>query len=162
MTDTDRLDEIEIDDRNLPFISREVQQERNVAIYDLLQSNRFSLPDRDGRSAPPGPYKLWLGIQNNRLVFRISNAEHADFIEYHLSINPFRVIIKNYFRILDAYNSAVMTLPRHRIEAIDVARGKIHDEGADQLMEKLEGKMIVDHQTARRLFTLVCALQSSR
>jgi len=158
MVDGNRLVEVNIDAHNMPLASREVQQERDVAIYDLLLDNRFSIPDRDGKSAPPGPYRLWLGLLNNRLVFRISTESSRDFVEFHLSMNPFRMVLKNYLRILESYNTAVKTLPRHQIEVFDQARNKIHNEGAEILQQKLETRIDIDQITARRLFTLVFAL----
>ncbi len=158
MADTNRLVEVILDTHNMPLASREVQQERDVAIYDLLLDNRFSIPDRDGTSAPPGPYRLWLGLLNTRLVFRIGTEVSGDFIEFHLSMNPFYLILKNYLRILESYNTAVKTLPRHQIEIFDQARKKIHNEGAELLLQKLETRIDIDQITARRLFTLVFAL----
>ncbi|MCY4259185.1 MAG: UPF0262 family protein [Rhodobacteraceae bacterium] len=158
MSEFNRLAAVNIDEHNMPLASREVRQERDVAIYDLLLDSRFSLPDRDGRSAPPGPYCLWIGLQDNRLAFRVSTEENGDLIEFHLSMNPFRSVIKNYLRILESYNTAVKTLPRHQIEVFDQARKEIHNEGADLLEKKLDQKIIIDQMTARRLFTLVFAL----
>ena len=162
MNDTDRLATIEIDDANLPFASKEVQQERQVAIYDILQENSFAIPDRGDRSAPSGPYNLHLGMLESRVVFKIGSDEHKQIVEFQISLVPLRGVIKDYFRICTSYYSAVKSYPRHQIEAIDMARRGIHDEGSRLLQEKLAGKIAVDTDTARRLFTLVCVLQTYR
>ena len=160
--ETDYLIEAEIDNSNLPAITPEILQERRVAIYELLQSNKFSLPDRGNRRAPPGPYRLRIGMQNGRVVFDISTMDGSRVTEFHISLAPFRQITKDYFSIMGSYFDAVKALPSSKIETIDMARRGIHNEGARLLAERLEGKIVVDGDTARRLFTLVCALQVKR
>ncbi len=151
---------IDIDDSSLPPPTPEIEQERRVAVFDLLEENRFSLPGRDGRAAPPGPYRLALAIRERRLVFDIRTEDGAPAAEFHLSLTPFRQVVKDYFQICASYFEAVRTLPPSRIETIDMARRGIHDEGARVLAERLEGKAELDGPTARRLFTLVCVLHS--
>ncbi|MEI6099570.1 MAG: UPF0262 family protein [Alphaproteobacteria bacterium] len=153
---TNRLCAIEIDDRGLIRASAEMDQERNVAIFDLLEENAFAIP----RAAEfPGPYRLKLAIRDGRLVFDISSESAPKVAEFHLSLGPFRQVVKDYFQICESYFEAVRRLPPSQIEAIDMARRGIHDEGARVLQERLQDKAVVDLATARRLFTLICAVQ---
>lgn len=149
---------ISLDDSNLPAPTPEIDQERNVAIFDLLEDNVFTLPDRDGRTVPQGPYRLNLSIKERRLVFAITTEDEKEAGEFHLSLGPFRQVVKDYFQICESYFEAVKTLPPSQIETIDMARRGIHNEGARVLQERLEGKAEVDNDTARRLFTLICVL----
>jgi uncharacterized protein (UPF0262 family) len=154
-----RLSKIEIDDRALGPPTPEIEQERNVAIFDLLEDNSFVVPDReDGRSVPAGPYHLVLAIRERRLVFELSTEAGEPAGAFHLSLGPFRQVVKDYFQICESYFEAVKTLPPSQIEAIDMARRGIHNEGARVLEERLEGKAKIDLDTARRLFTLICVL----
>lgn len=153
-----RLCEIEIDDSALPPPTPEIEQERKVAIFDLLEDNSFSLPAREGRDVPEGPYRLMLAIRDKRLVFEIRSEAGDPAGEFHLSLGPFRQVVKDYFQICENYFDAVKTLPPSQIETIDMARRGIHNEGARVLQERLEGKAMVDDDTARRLFTLICVL----
>ncbi len=153
-----RISHIEIDDSNLPPPTPEVEQERRVAIFDLLENNSFSLPPRDGRALADGPYRVSLAIRDKRLVFDIDTEDGADAAEFHLSLSPFRQVVKDYFQICESYFDAVKTLPPSQIETIDMARRGIHNEGSRILQERLEGKAEVDDATARRLFTLICVL----
>ncbi|APX90487.1 hypothetical protein BV394_12735 [Brevirhabdus pacifica] len=155
---TDRLIHVEIDDSNLPAPTPEIEQERRVAIFDLLEANRFSLPGREGREAPPGPYRLNLAIRDRRLVFDLQTEDESKAAEFHLSLGPFRQVVKDYFQICQSYFDAVKKLPTNQIETIDMARRGIHNEGARILQERLEGKAEVDTDTSRRLFTLICVL----
>ncbi|KAA2313932.1 UPF0262 family protein [Pseudooceanicola sediminis] len=153
-----RITHIELDDRNLPPPTPEIEQERRVAMFDLMEENSFSLPRRDDRVAPDGPYKVGLSIREKRLVFDIRTDSGEEAAQFLLSLGPFRQVVKDYFAICKSYFDAVKNLPPSQIETIDMARRGIHDEGARILVERLEGKAIVDHDTARRLFTLVCVL----
>ena len=155
---TNRLCHIEIDERGLARPTPEIEQERKVAIFDLLEENAFGLPARDGREIPPGPYRLGLAIREGRLVFSIAQEDETPVGEFHLSLGPFRQVVKDYFQICESYFDAVKRLPPSLIEAIDMARRGIHNEGASVLQERLEGKAEVDTNTARRLFTLICVL----
>lgn len=155
---TARLSHVEIDDRNLPPPTPEIEQERKVAIFDLLEDNSFALPPRDGVDIPDGPYRLTLAIRDRRLVFDLATDDEAKLGEFHLSLSPFRQIVKDYWQICESYFDAVKKLPPAQIEAIDMARRGIHNEGARVLQERLEGKAEVDIDTARRLFTLICVL----
>lgn len=153
-----RLCRVEIDGSTLPPPTPEMEQERRVAIFDLLEDNSFALPDRAGHSAPPGPYALTLAVRDGRLVFDIATEQSEALAAFHLSMGPFRQVIKDYFQICTSYYDAVKRLPPAQIEAIDMARRGIHNEGARTLQERLTGKAEVDIDTARRLFTLICAL----
>ena len=152
------LTHIEIDDAGLPAPTPEIEQERRVAIFDLIEENRFALPGREGRDVPAGPYRLLLAIREKRLVFDIRTEDESPAQEFHLSLGPFRQVVKDYFQICESYYEAVKRLPPSQIEAIDMARRGIHNEGARVLQERLEGKAEVDDATARRLFTLICVL----
>ena len=153
-----RLCHIEIDDTNLPAPTPEVEQERKVAIFDLLEDNSFDLPERADGAKPEGPYRLALAIRDKRLVFDIGSEAGARLAEFHLSLSPFRQVVKDYFQICESYFDAVKRLPPSQIEAIDMARRGIHNEGARVLQERLDGKADLDIDTARRLFTLICVL----
>lgn len=146
---------IEIDTNGLPAPTPEIEQERKVAIFDLLEENTFKLPHAD---APAGPYRVTLAIREKRLVFDIDTEDGAEAAEFHLSLSPFRQTVKDYWQICEAYFDAVKKLPPSQIEAIDMARRGIHNEGARLLQERLEGKAGIDIDTARRLFTLICVL----
>lgn len=158
MTDANRICHIEIDDSGLPVPTPEIEQERKVAIFDLLEDNSFALPARDGRAAPAGPYRLSLAIRERRLVVDVAQENGEKLAEFHLSLGPFRQVVKDYYQICGSYFDAVKKLPPSQIEAIDMARRGIHNEGAQILQERLEGKAEVDKDTARRLFTLICVL----
>lgn len=152
---TNRIISIDLDDRGLIPPTAEIDQERKVAIFDLLEDNSFSIP----RAAEyPGPYRLSLAIREGRLVFGVADEAGRKVAEFHLSMGPFRQVVKDYFQICESYFEAVKRLPPSQIEAIDMARRGIHNEGARVLQERLEGKAVVDGATARRLFTLICVM----
>ena len=153
-----RISHIELDDANLPPPTPEIEQERKVAMYDLMEENSFALPKRDDRMVPDGPYRVGLSIKDKRLVFDIRTEDDAPAAEFHLSLSPFRQVVKDYWAICESYFDAVKNLPPSQIETIDMARRGIHNEGARILAERLEGKAEVDNDTARRLFTLICVL----
>ncbi|RJK97367.1 UPF0262 family protein [Paracoccus aestuarii] len=153
-----RITRIEIDDSAIAPATPEMEQERRVAIFDLIEHNSFSVPGRDGQPAPDGPFVLELCIREGRLVFDVTTEAQDKVAEFHLSLGPFRQVVKDYFQICQSYFDAVKRLPPAQIEAIDMARRGIHNEGARTLQERLEGKAGLDIDTARRLFTLICAL----
>ena len=153
-----RIAHIELDDANLPPPTPEIEQERRVALFDLMEANSFALPIRDDRDVPQGPYNLGLSIRDKRLVFDVSSSGGAPAAAFHLSLSPFRQVVKDYFQICEAYFDAVKHLPPGQIEAIDMGRRGIHDEGSRVLQERLEGKVVIDKATSRRLFTLICVL----
>lgn len=147
---------VEIDDAGLPTPTPEIEQERKVAIFDLLEDNSFTLPRVEDDTQ--GPFKLNLSIRERRLVFDITSEADEKAAEFHLSLGPFRQVVKDYFQICESYFDAVKKLPPSQIEAIDMGRRGIHNEGARVLQERLEGKAEIDIDTARRLFTLICVL----
>ena len=155
-----RITRLEIDDSGLPAPAPEIEQERRVAVFDLLEDNSFTIPGRDGAAAPEGPFALTLAVRDGRLVFDTATEAGEKVAEFHLSFGPFRQAVKDYFQICASYFDAVKKLPPSQIEAIDMARRGIHNEGARVLQERLEGKAELDGATARRLFTLICVLQS--
>lgn len=153
-----KIVQIDIDDSALAAPTPEIEQERMVAVFDLLEDNSFDLPERDGRAVPDGPYRLHLAIRERRLVFDVQTEAEEPAAEFHLALGPFRQVVKDYFQICESYFDAVKKLPPGQIEAIDMARRGIHNEGARVLQERLEGKAALDTDTARRLFTLICVL----
>ncbi|SLN42005.1 UPF0262 family protein [Pseudooctadecabacter jejudonensis] len=153
-----KIIQIELDDSALPPPTPEIEQERKVAMFDLLEENSFVLPAREGRDVPVGPYRLGLSIRQKRLVFEIGSEQADAAGEFHLSLGPFRQVVKDYFQICESYFDAVKTAAPSQIETIDMARRGIHNEGARILQERLIGKAEVDTDTARRLFTLICVL----
>jgi uncharacterized protein (UPF0262 family) len=153
-----RICHIEVDEKGLARPTPEIEQERRVAIYDLLEENSFALPPRADRVTVEGPYRVLLAIREGRLVFEVATEDAEKVAEFHLSLGPFRQVVKDYFQICESYFDAVKRLPPSQIEAIDMARRGIHTEGASILQERLEGKAVVDTDTARRLFTLICVL----
>ncbi|KFI27466.1 UPF0262 family protein [Paenirhodobacter enshiensis] len=157
-----RISRLDFDDTGLPPSSPEIEQERRVAIHDLMEDNSFALPGRDGETPPEGPFALRLAVRDGRLVFDTTTEAGDKLAEFHLSFGPFRQAIKDYFQICASYFEAVKTLPPGQIEAIDMARRGIHNEGARLLQERLEGKAVLDIDTARRLFTLVCVLSQAK
>ncbi|MCM2561493.1 UPF0262 family protein [Lutimaribacter sp. EGI FJ00015] len=149
---------IELDDANLPPPTPEIEQERKVAMFDLLEENSFSLPKRDDRAVPDGPYRVALSIREKRLVFDVLTEADEKAAEFHLSLSPFRQVVKDYWAICESYYDAVKNSAPAQIETIDMARRGIHNEGARILAERLDGKAEIDNDTARRLFTLICVL----
>lgn len=131
----------------------EIEHERKVAIFDLLEDNHFSPVDVEG-----GPFNLHLSIAENRLVFDIRDIEDAPLRTVILALSPFRRVIREYFAVCESYFAAIRTAQPSRIEAIDMGRRGLHNEGSSLLCERLDGKIELDENTARRLFTLICVL----
>jgi uncharacterized protein (UPF0262 family) len=148
-----RLTAITLDEGSLGSANDDVEHERRVAIYDLVQENKFRPLGHDG-----GPYTLELGISGNRLVFDIRSSDGAPVIAHMLSLAPFRRIVKDYFVVCDSYYAAIRTATPDRIEALDMGRRALHDEGSQIVMERLKRKVDLDFDTARRLFTLIAVL----
>jgi uncharacterized protein (UPF0262 family) len=149
---TDRLARVTLEDSLARNASVDIAHEREVAIYDLLSDNRFRL------QAGPGPYHLHLAIVENRLVFELTGPDDGERVTFILSMGPFRRIVRDYFVVCESYYQAIKTAPPSHIEAIDMGRRSLHDEGSRVLQERLAGKASMDFRTARRLFTLICAL----
>jgi uncharacterized protein (UPF0262 family) len=150
---TGRLTAVTLDEASLGSSSDEIEHERRVAIYDLLEENSFRPTGHGG-----GPYTLHLGISGARLVFDIRLADGTPVIAHMLSLAPFRRIVKDYFTVCDSYYAAIRTATPDRIEAIDMARRALHDEGSALVTERLKRKVDLDFDTSRRLFTLITVL----
>ncbi len=149
-----RLCQIELDEKTLVRRKPEVEHERAIALYDLLEENFFR-PEGDFE----GPYALHIRLADNRLVLDIrEESDSSTLTEVVLPLTPFRTIVRDYFLICESYFSAIKKSTPSQIEAIDMGRRGLHNEGSDLLRERLAGKVEVDFETARRLFTLVCIL----
>jgi uncharacterized protein (UPF0262 family) len=148
-----RLVSIVLDEATVVRRTREIEQEREIAIYDLLEENSFTPTGSGG-----GPYNLVLAVEENRLVFDIRLADDAPHGKVMLSLTPFRRVIKDYFLVCESYYKAIRNAPPSQIEALDMGRRGLHDEGSKVLKDRLAGKIDVDFDTARRLFTLICVL----
>jgi uncharacterized protein (UPF0262 family) len=151
--DNGRLAAVTLDEASLGRASDDVEHERRVAIYDLLEANTFRVVDHSG-----GPYALQLGINGNRLVFDIRLTDGTPVIAHMLSLAPFRRVVKDYFTVCDSYYAAIRTATPDRIEALDMGRRGLHDEGSRLVMERLKRKVELDFDTSRRLFTLISVL----
>jgi uncharacterized protein (UPF0262 family) len=151
---TYRLSAITLDETSVVVRSRAIEQEREVAIYDLLEANVFKLEGSAG-----GPYHLILGVEENRLVMDVRLEDNSEHGKVQLSLTPLRKTVKDYFLVCENYYKAIRTAPPYQIEALDMARRTLHDEGAKELQARLAGKVETDFDTARRLFTLICVLQ---
>jgi len=152
--DTFRLTAITLDEASVVQRSRAIEQEREVAIFDLLEKNSFRLEGSQG-----GPYHLTLGLEESRLIFDLSLEDGTAHAKVALSLTPLRKVVKDYFLICDSYYKSIRTAPPSQIEALDMGRRGLHNEGAVELQKRLEGRITTDFDTARRLFTLVCVLQ---
>jgi uncharacterized protein (UPF0262 family) len=152
-SDKQHLVAVTLDEASIGRSNPDIEHERAVAIYDLLEDNVFAPHDHDD-----GPYALHLSITENRLVFDIRREDGAPVVAHHFSLTPLRRIVKDYFMICDSYYQAIRTATPSQIEAIDMGRRGLHDEGSRVLQERLKRKVKVDHDTARRLFTLICVL----
>ncbi len=151
--DRRRIVELSLDEHTVVRRSPDVEHERAVAIYDLLEENYF-VPVGDEQ----GPYNLHLSIAENRLLFDIRGDADNPISTVTLPLLPFRRIVKDYFAVCESYYEAIRTASPSKIEAIDMGRRGLHDEGSQLLRERLDGKIEVDFDTARRLFTLICVL----
>lgn len=152
-SERDRIVNLTLDQNSIRRSTPNVDHERELAVYDILDQNSFRIEDHDR-----GPYKLQLSIAEDRLVFDVTDQNDAPVVVHMFSLSPFRRVIKDYFMVCESYYDAIRTAPPSRIQAIDMGRRGLHDEGSRLLCERLSGKISVDHDTARRLFTLVCAL----
>jgi len=150
---TDRLVAVTIDEGSIGPASPDVEHERRVAIYDLIEDNCFA-PE----GGHQGPFKLRIALVDQKLSLQVTREGGGEALTHFLSLSPFRKILKDYFFICESYRSAIRTSSPSQIEAIDMGRRGLHDEGADVLVERLRGKIAIDKQTARRLFTLIAAL----
>lgn len=152
-----RIIEVTLDERTILWRSADIEQERRIAIFDLLEENRFA-PQRKHPDGYEGPYKLHLRVEEGRLALEIRRADDSHLETLVLGLARFRRPIRDYFAICDSYYQAIRNASPAQIETIDMARRGIHNQSAELLMERLEGKIDVDFDTARRLFTLICVL----
>ena len=155
MTEKARIVSIEIDEKSLAPAGPDADHERKVAIFDILEGNTFRIVGHEG-----GPYAVVLSLADNRLVFDVAEEGGAPVRKMMLSLTTLRRVIKDYFMICDSYYDAIRNSTPSQIEAIDMGRRGLHNEGSQILTEKLADKVEVDFDTSRRLFTLVCALHA--
>ncbi len=148
-----RLIAIELDRASIGKTNPNIEHEREVAIFDILDGNTFALEGQDD-----GPYKLRIATADDKLMFHVGSETIEIIATHSVSMLPFRRILKDYFMVCDSYYQAIRTAPPSKIQAIDMGRRGLHDEGSRLLQERLAGKINVDFDTARRLFTLVSAL----
>jgi uncharacterized protein (UPF0262 family) len=148
-----RLAAVTLDEASIGRSTPDQEQERAIAIYDLIERNCFSVPDHDG-----GPYCLTISLHEQKLVLDVCEENGTKVVAHILSLQPLRRVVRDYFLLCDSYYSAIRTRSASEIEAIDMGRRGLHDEAATLLVERLEGKIEVDFDTARRLFTLIAAL----
>jgi len=146
-----RLQSVEIDEESLAAVSRDQEQERQIAIFDLIEDNYFRPEGADA-----GPYDLKMGLVENRLVLDVAGAGYER--RHILSLSPFRTLIKDYFMICESYYQAIRNSTPQQIEALDMGRRGLHNEASELLRTRLNGKIETDQDTSRRLFTLICAL----
>ncbi len=148
-----RLVAVDLDESLRGIASADVDHERRVAIFDLIENNLFRVNDHD-----KGPYKLKLSIADNRLLFDITGHDGEPCMVIGLALSSFRRIVKDYFMICESYYQSIRNSTPNQIETIDMARRGLHNEGSELLKSRLNGKVEVDFNTARRLFTLICVL----
>jgi len=150
---TQRIVKVSLDERTVVRRSAEVEHERAVAIFDLIEENRFAPAGSDG-----GPYSLHLGIEEGRLVLDIRRENDEPLGKVMLALGPFRRVVKDYFTVCESYYAAIRAASPSQIEAIDMGRRGLHNDAAEVLKRALEAHFVIDGETARRLFTLICAL----
>ena len=146
---------IDMSENSMENLSPEQRQERAIAIYDLLENNSFSLINI------PGPYKLILSKETRHLLFDVRSENNTSLNSFYFAMGPFRRLIRDYNQVCGSYYDAIRTKPPSQIEAIDMGRRALHNEGAELVVERLNGKIGLDCNTARRLFTLICILRNS-
>lgn len=149
-----RLVDVILDDASIRRATPDIEHERAVAIFDLVEENAFRPVGDDG----DGPYTLRLSVIESRLVFEVAREDGQAVMTHMLSLTPFKRVVKDYFLICESYYEAIRTSSPSQIEAIDMGRRGLHNEGSQTLLDRLSGKIEVDFDTARRLFTLVCVL----
>ena len=148
-----RLVDVQLVEKTVVRRRAEAEHERKVALFDLTESNYFA-PAVDH----PGPYRLYLSAEETRLIFDVRAADDRELVRVPLALQPFRGIVKDYFKVCESYYQAIKSATPSRIEAIDMGRRGLHDEGSRLLKSELAGRIEIDHETARRLFTLLCVL----
>lgn len=154
MAEQDRIAAITLDDKSIKSWGPDVDHERKVAIFDLIEDNSF----RPVGDEFHGPYAVHLKIEDNRLAIEIAGEDGTEQGRVVLALSPFRRIVRDYFKICESYFAAIKTASPSRIESIDMGRRGVHNEGSELLQERLKDKIEIDFDTARRLFTLICVL----
>jgi len=152
-----RIIDITLDEHTILWRNADIEQERRIAIFDLIEGNYFR-PVRDYPDGYAGPYRIALSVEEGRLAIAIAREDGGPLETFILGLGRFRRPIKDYFAICDSYYQAIRQATAQQIETIDMARRGIHNEAAELLKERLEGKIEIDFETARRLFTLICVL----
>ena len=152
-----RIIDVTLDEATILWRNADIEQERRIAIFDLLEGNRFR-PERAYPDGYDGPFKLALAVEEGRLALTINRADGSHLETYVLAMGRFRRPIKDYFAICDSYQQAIRASTPAQIETVDMARRGLHNEAAELLQERLTGKIEIDFDTARRLFTLICVL----
>ncbi|MHB2211791.1 UPF0262 family protein [Methylobacterium sp. CM6257] len=147
-----RLAKVSLDEASIARGNPDQEHERAIALFDILEDNSFAIPGREG------PYALTLGLVENKLSFAISTVDGEPVMTHLLSLTPFRRVIRDYEMICESYYNAIRTASPSQIEAIDMGRRGLHNEASETLKQRLDGKVDLDHDTARRLFTLIFAL----
>ncbi len=147
------IEKILLDERSMKIRSKEVEHERDVAIADLLDENSF-----EPRCMKSGPYHIQLAIEDGKLVLDVYSPQEEKHAKVILSVAPLRGIIRDYFMIFESYQAALSSANTSKIEAIDMGRRGVHNEGSEMLQSILKDRIVVDFPTARRLFTLICVL----
>lgn len=150
---------IELDEAGAPRRSAEAEHERAIAIYDILEDNRFALVDQEG-ALLAGPFHLYLRAEGRHIRFDIRNDSDIELSQFYMALGPLRRVMRDYFQVCDTYYEAIRTKSPSQIQAIDMGRRALHNEGADILRGRLDGRVATDEMTSRRLFTLICVLQA--
>ena len=150
----ERLVKIELDDAAGLRRSAEAEQERAIAIYDILEENQFGVLEHTG------PFHLYLKLEGRHVHFDIRNASDTEIAQFFMAMGPLRRVIRDYFHVCETYYDAIRTKSPSQIQTIDMGRRALHNEGSELLQSRLKGKVVTDFKTARRLFTLICVLQS--
>ena len=153
MTQNRHIADVRLDEASLSAQTADGEHERRVAIFDLLEANSFDVLD-----GPDGPYALTLSVVDQKLIFDVKLLDGTDVRIFMLSLSPFKRVVRDYFMICESYHQAIRQATPTQIEAIDMGRRGLHNEGSRLLEARLEGKVKLDFDTARRLFTLICAL----
>ncbi len=151
---TQKIIKINMLENSSENLSPEHKQERAIAIYDLIENNFFELKNHNG------PYQLFLAKEARHLLFDVRSKENKTLNSFYLAMGPFRRLIRDYKQVCENYYEAIRTKPPSQIQAVDVGRKALHDEGATLVIERLDGKILMNNETARRIFTLICILRS--
>ncbi len=152
-----RIIDVQLDERTILWRSADIEQERRIAIFDLIEGNHFA-PQREHVDGYAGPYRIALSVEEGRLAIRIKREDDSPLETIILGLGRFRRPVRDYFAICDSYFQAIRQSTPQQIETVDMARRGVHNEAAELLKERLEGKIEIDFDTARRLFTLICVL----